>query len=233
MAVDWRGALAYPFRGPERERPVVATWVLLLLAVAAPALRFVNVLGLAASLLFAVPVVGYLVRVLVASENGEPAPGLLTNWPQLLRQGLAGLVVCFVYLVIPFVLLAITIYGALYTDQVPDPNSFSNLTIYAGSTAVLTMALIGAYLLPIALASYGQRNSLHAAFSGSALRAVVTKAAYFAGWTTALGVFGFVASIALGVSGAHRGGPLVGTAIVAYLLLFTVHVWGRALARVR
>lgn len=230
---NWRGALIYPVGGPERELPVVTVWVCLLLAVAAPMLRFVNALGLLASVLFLVPVAGYLVRLLVASEDGEAAPRLLDDPTALLRQGLGGLLVSVVYLAVPFLLLLITIYGALYTEQTPDPNAFSSLTVYAGSTAVLVLSLVGAYLLPIALASYGQAASLRAAFSWSRLRPVITRAAYFAGWTGGVGTFGFVTGIAVAIAGAHRGGPIVGTAIVAYTLLFTVHVWGRALARAR
>lgn len=230
---DWRGALTYQFGGPERELPVVTVWVCLLLAIAAPILRFVNALGLLASVLFLLPVFGYVVRLLVASEDGEEAPSLLDDPLRLLRRGVGGFLVTFVYLAIPFVLLLVTIYGALYTEQTPDPNSFSSITIYAGSTAVLVLALTGAYLLPIALGSYGQERSLRAAFSWSRLRPVITKAAYFAGWTAGVGIFGFVTAIAVNLSSVHRGAPIVATAMVAYTLLFTVHVWGRALARAR
>lgn len=229
----WRSVLTYPFRGPEGERPVVATWVLLLLAVSAPVIRFVSVLGLAASLLFAFPLVGYLIRVLVVSENGTPAPPLLGDSLTLLRQGVGGLVICFVFLAIPFTLLAVTVYGALYTDQTIDPDAISNLVIYAGSITVLMLSFLGAYLLPVGLATYGQRGSLRAAFSPGEIRSVITHAAYFSGCTASFGVLGFATAIAVEISGVHRGGPVLGTAIVAYSLLVTVHIWGRMLARAR
>jgi len=230
---DWRAALTYPFGSPERELPVVTVWVCLLLAIVAPILRIVSALGLLASVIFLLPVFGYLVRLAVASEEGQAAPFLLEDPFGLLRRGLGGFLISFVYLIVPFVLLLVTIHGAIYTDQVPDPNSFSVLTIYAGSTAVLVLSLTGAYLLPIALATYGQEGSLRAAFSWSRLRPVTTKAAYFAGWAAGLGIFAFVTAIAVGLSGVHRAAPIIATAMMAYTLLLVVHVWGRALARAR
>lgn len=230
---DWRGALAYPFRGPERERPFVVVWILLLVAAAVPLLRFVSVLGPLASLLLLLPVVGYLLRVLAASERGEPAPPFLAAPMDLLRRAIGGTVVSLAYLAIPFVLLMVTIYGAIYTERVPDPNSFSSVTIYAGSTAVLFMSLLGAYVLPIALSKYLDTGSLRSAFTRRYLRTIGLDAAYFAGWTAAMGIFGFVAAIAAGVATATRAGPILASGLLAYTLLFTVHVWGRSLARAR
>lgn len=233
MAVDWRGALAYPFRGPQRERPVVATWVLFMVGTVVPVLPHVPALGLIVPLLAVVAATGYLLRVLVASERGQPAPSLVAAPLELLRDGAGCLLVSVAYLAIPFVLLAVTVHGALFTDRVPDPDSFSTLTIYAGSTAVLVLSMLGAYLLPIGLATYGTRGSLRAAFSRSALRIVGTHAAYFAGWTAAFGTFGFVVAIAVPVASAHAGGPVLATGLLAYVSLFTVHVLGRAIARTR
>lgn len=227
---DWRGAIAYPFRGPERERPFLVVWILLLLATAAARIRYVGVVG---SALLSIPVVGYQVRLLVASENGDPAPTLLVDPVALFRHGVGGLVVAACYLAVPFALLAVTVYGALSAERAPDPDSFSRLVIYAGSTTVLSVSLVGAYLFPIALATYGRAGALRSAFSGAALRGAATSGAYFAGWTAAVGTFGFVAAVAASVAGVTRAGPVVATALSAYALLLVAHVWGRTLARVR
>lgn len=230
---DWRGAIAYPFRGPERERPFLALWILLLLATAAPRLRYVGAVGVVGSVLLSIPVAGYQVRLLVASEDGDPAPALLVDLVGLLRHGVGGLVVAACYLAGPFALLAVTVYGALYAERVPDPNSFSSLVVYAGSTTVLSVSLVGAYLFPIALATYGKTGALRSAFSGTTLRGAATNGAYFAGWAAAVGAFGFVVAVAASVAGVTRAGPVVATALSAYALMFVAHVWGRALARVR
>jgi hypothetical protein len=233
MALDWRGALAYPFRGPKRERPVLATWVLFLIGTVVPVMPHVPAVGLIVPLLAVLAAMGYLVRVLVASERGEPAPPLVPAPLALLRDGAGCLLVSVAYLAIPFVLLAVTVHGALFTDRVPDPGSPSTVAIYAGSTAVLVLSLLGAYLLPIGLATYGARGSLRAAFSRSSLWVVGTHAAYFAGWSVAFGTFGFVGAIAVALASAHAGGPVLATGLLAYVSLFTVHVLGRAIARAR
>lgn len=230
---DWRGALTYPFRGPERERPFLLVWVLLLFAVAAPTLRLVAAVAPLVAIAVAVAVVGYLLRVLDASERGEPAPPVLADWTNLVRRGVGGVVVTAAYLAIPLVLLGVTVYGAVYTDRVPDPNSFSSVTIYAGSTAVLTASLLGGYLLPIALSRYVRTGSLRAALSRGEFRALGVDAAYFAGWTAAFGGFLFAVAIAGGLATRHRAGPLVATALVAYAAVLVAFTWGRSLARAR
>jgi hypothetical protein len=220
--------MAYPFGGPKRERPFLVLWILLLLATVTLRLRYVYTAGI----VLLIPVAGYQVRLLVASKDGNTAPPVLVDFVVLLRRGIGGLLITACYLAVPGILLVVTIYGALYTDRVPDPASVSSLVFYAGSTTVLSVSLIGAYLLPIALVAYGRTGSLRSAFSGSALRAVATKGAYFAGWTAAVGAFGFVAAVAVSVADVARIGPVVATALLAYVSMVTTHVWGRALARV-
>lgn len=233
MAVDWRGALAYPIAGPERERPLVATWVLLLVATVVPLLPAVAWLGLLVPVLAIVLATGYLVRVLAASQRGDPAPPVLADGWALLRDGLAGLLIGVAYLAIPVALLAGTVYGAIWSGRVAEPDAFSTLTIYAGSTAVLVLSGLGAYLLPIALASYARGPSLPAAVSRRDLSGAATHGAYFAGWTAGVGLLGTGAGVAVGVGSIHRVGPVLATALLAYVAVVTVHVWGRALARVR
>ena len=231
--VQWRRSLAYPFRGPERERPVVATWVLFLVGTIVPILPVVPVVGWLVPIGAGVAILGYLLRVLAASERGDPAPALLDRPLELVRSGLGGLLVTAVYLVVPFLLLLLSIYGAIYTDRVPDPNSFDAVTIYAGSTAVLALSLLGAYLLPIALSNYVGSGSLRTAFTRRDFRRVGINGAYFAGWTLAFVGLLSTIGLAAGIASLHRGGPVITTAILAYGSILSVFVWGRSLARAR
>lgn len=233
MAYNWRGALVYPLSGPGRERPVIGMWVLCLVGTVVPLVPVVPALGLLVPTLTTVSAVGYLLRVLVASERGDPAPRLLSKPLALVRNGVGALVVAGVYLAIPVLLLVVTVHGALVTDRVPDADSFSTLAIYAGSTTVLVLSLAGAYTVPIGLATYGERRSVRSAFSRRELRTVGTHAAYFAGWTATMGLFAFVLAIAVGVGSAHVGGPVVATGLLAYASVVTAHVLGRAIARAR
>jgi len=210
-------AVTYPVAGDARERPLLAVWLLLALSVVVPVLP-------------AVPVVGYLVRALAASERGDPLPPFFADWRTLLRRSLGGLIVCLAFLGVPFAALLVSVYGVVTLE--PGANAPVG-RILAGSTAVLFIGLIGTYLAPVSLTAYGRDGSLRRAFSPEALRPVAGHAAYFFGWT-----LGFTALVVtVGTAGAlstlSRIGPLAGTFALAYGLLVTAYLWGRAVERAR
>ena len=210
-------AVTYPVAGDTGERPLLAVWLLLALSVVVPVLP-------------AVPVVGYLVRALAASERGDPLPPFLADWRTLLRRSLGGLIVCLAFLGVPFAALLVSVYGVVTLE--PGANAPVG-RILAGSTVVLFVGLIGTYLAPVSLTAYGRDGSLRRAFSPEALRPVAGHAAYFFGWT-----LGFTALVVtVGTAGAlstlSRIGPLAGTFALAYGLLVTAYLWGRAVERAR
>lgn len=210
--------LTYPIRGPERERPFLAVWVL--------------VLGSFLVVVPVVAVVGYLVRVIDASDRDEPAPSFVADARTLLRRGLGGTALAVVFLAGPVLALLITVYGAMFGIEGVEPGSTSTFVVYAGSTVVLFFSLLGAYLLPIALFRYGRTGSLRAALSRKWLRGAATHGAYFAGWT--LGAV--LATIGIGLGTAlfpiARVGPVLTAFVLAHAAIVTCHVWGRSLARV-
>ena len=218
MGTPMRPSIAvvtYPIAGDAAERPLLAVWLLLALSVEVPVLP-------------AIPVVGYLVRALAASGRGDPLPAFLADGRTLLRRSLGGSVVCLVLLGVPFAALLVTLYGIVSLEPGADAPVGR---ILAGSTAVLFVGLLGTYLLPVSLTTYGRTGSLRRALSPSALRPVAGHAAYFFGWT-----LGFTAVVVtVGVSGAlftlSRIGPFAGTFVLAYGLLATVYLWGRAVER--
>ena len=212
-------AVTYPVAGDLGERPLLAVWLLLALSVVAPVLP-----------LPAIPVVGYLVRVLAASERGDSLPPFLADGWTLLRRSLGGSAVCAVFLGVPFAALLVTLYGIVSLEPGADAPVGR---ILAGSTAVLFLGIVGTYLAPIALTAYGREGSLRQAFSPDALRPVAGHAAYFFGWT-----LGFTALVVtVGIGGAlftlSRIGPLAGTLVLAYGLLVTAYLWGRAVERAK
>jgi len=210
-------AVTYPIAGDAAERPLLAVWLLFALSVVVPVLP-------------AVPVVGYLVRVLAASERGESIPPFLSEPRTLLRRSVGGAVVSLAFLGVPFAALLVTLYGVVSLE--PGANAPVG-RILAGSTAVLFLGIFGTYLAPIALTAYGREGSLRTAFSPAALRPVAGHAAYFFGWT-----LGFTALVVtVGLAGAlftvSRAGPLFGTFVLAYGLLVAAYLWGRAVERAR
>lgn len=220
MDRDWRTAVGYPIGGQRAERPLLATWVAVLLALVVPVLPLI-------------PYLGYLAAVLVASEDGESAPPFVADVRVLLRRGLRAAVVTAVYLGGPLAVLLVTVYGATSGGPVDTGSTTGRLIFAAGSTTVLTLALVGGYCWPIGLAAVGRDERLRDAFDPTALRRSGTHAAYFVGWT--FGATVVVASVATAglLAATGRPGLVAGALVAAYGSIVACHLWGRALARVR
>jgi len=210
-------AVAYPIAGDAAERPLLAVWLLFAVSVVIPVLP-------------ALPVVGYLVRVLAASERGDALPPFLADGRTLVWQSVGGVIAGLAFLGVPFAALLVTVYGVV--TLTPGANAPVG-RVLIGSTAVLVTALVGLYLLPVSLAAYGRDGSLRRALSLGTLRPVAGHAAYFFGWT--LGVTALV--VAVGIGGAlftvTRIGPLFGTFVLAYGVLVAAYLWGRAIERTK
>ncbi|MFB6074721.1 MAG: DUF4013 domain-containing protein [Haloarculaceae archaeon] len=211
------GALAYPLSGPATERPLVACWTLVLLAVFVPFLPLI-------------PLAGYLVRVLVASVRGDPAPRLLEGARSLLAAGVVAWGLLVVYLALPAALLLVTVQGALAREGTQA--SLPTIGImYAGSTAVLLLSMAGAYLWPLAVAEYSQAGSVRAAFDWSAFRRPATHGGYFVWWIVGAAALAVALALAVRTAAVPRIGPVIAGLLAAYGALLAFHLWGRAIAR--
>jgi hypothetical protein len=210
--------VTYPIAGETAERPLLAVWIALALTFVIPLLPLL-------------PVIGYLTRLLAASERGAELPPLLDHPTTLLRQSLGGSLLCLPFLVLPIAGLLVTVYGAVSMGG--DTGDVPALRFLAGSTAVLFLGLLGFYLLPIALTIYGQNGSLRSAIALAALRRVASHGAYFAGWTAGCVVLSLAGALGMVLLDVHRIGPLLAAFPLAYGLLVTAHIWGRAISRTR
>jgi len=217
------GPFGYPFGGAGRERPLVACWVLGMLAALLPDAGVVTL----------VPVVGYLVRVLDASAVGDEAPEMGADVAKLLRQGVGGVAVAVGYLTVPGVALLVTVYGATTTSAGAGIGAGQGVALYAGSTVVLSLFLLAAYLVPAGIAVYAKQESLRAAFSIASVTPLAGHAAYFSRWmagAVALSMASAVASVSLQV---HRAGPVIASLLAVYGAVLACHVWGRGVALAR
>jgi|GEM_PF-1880022 len=211
-----RVALRSPVDGPRGERPLLAVWIALALAVVVPVLPLV-------------PVVGYLVRALAATARGDQMPPALSDARTLMGRSVGGSLLCLLCLGPPLAALLVTVYGLISTTG----GSVPRLRFLAGSTAVLLFGLLGLYLLPITLATYGTTGSLRSALSPSPLRPVAGHGAYFIGWTLGALVLAFAAGAGSALFAIPRLGPLLAAFVLAYGLLVTTFLWGRAVGRAR
>lgn len=211
--------LRYPVAGEERERPLLALWILVLAGFVVPLVPLV-------------PVVGYLIRVLDASDRGAPAPALFEDAWTLLRRGVGGTGLAVGFLAGPFLALLVTVYGAMFGAGAFAAGGPSTLLVAAGSVVVLLFAVLGGYLLPIALFRYGRTGSLRAAVEARWLRGAATHGAYFAGWILGAAVAAAGAGLARALLSVPRVGPVLAALVLAHVAVVTCHLWGRALARV-
>ena len=189
---------------------------------------------LVTTLVAAVPAValaGYVARVLVSSADGETTPPAISFSTRLFRDGLLAVVVAGVYLLVPTVVLLITVGGAMATD-VSAPLAFpTSMGIYAGSVAALLVALVFAYLAPVAVVLAVQRRSLRAGFSLAVIWAVVGHAAYFYAWTLALTLVTVGAFASSGLAEIPVVGPVLAVFVGFYILATATHLVGRGCAR--
>lgn len=214
------GAFGYPFTGVQRERPLVACWVLCLLAFLIPVLP-------------AVVVVGYLVRVFETSQDSRPAPAFLTDPIDLLRRSLGGVAVAVSYLAVPVAVLLVTAYGALSDGRTAVFGFGETAIVYAGGTAVFCLFLLATYLLPVALAGYARERSIRAAFALAAITPVAAHAAYFTRWMGGLVALSLTASVANLATSIPRVGPVLASLAVAYGAILSCHAWGNAVGVAR
>lgn len=209
--------LAYPIAGDTAERPLLAVWIALALASIVPVLPLL-------------PVVGYLTRVLVASERGDSLPAFFDDARTLLRRSLGGTLLVVLFIGIPLAALLVTVYGILSIDSGSD---VPTVRFLAGSTAVLFIGLFGLYLLPVSLTSYGREGSLRESLSLTTLRRIGGHGAYFFGWATGCVVLSFAAAIGTTLYSVSRLGPFLAAFVFGYGLLVTTHLWGHAVGRAR
>lgn len=185
-------------------------------------------------LLPAVFVAGYLQRVLVRTNAGDPAPAF-DDWGDLFGEGLRAVAVALAYLAVPAALVAAVLASLIITsvevtvvDSVADPATVADpvtstqpgiagvLVVLGGLALALVATLVAWYVLPAALARAALAGRLGAAFEFRRLAAVATTESYAVGWLVAFAV--------LAVGGALAGGlasvPVVGWALAPFAAFY-------------
>lgn len=216
MFARLRDPLGFPFRGSRPEGPVIAGWVLLLANALVPVVPLV-------------PLAGYLLRVLGASAREEDAPPpAVEDLAGVVGDGLATFAVAAVYLLVPVVVLVVSAGGVLLGDP-PEPGPASSLLVLAGTTTVLALAVLGAYLLPVGLVGVAT-GGLRAALDPGRARAVGGHAAYFVGWVRGAVALAAGAGLASLLGAVPVLGRVLPSLALAYALIVTARLWGRGVA---
>ena len=183
-------------------------------------------------------VLGYLVRVLRRSADGNDEPPAFDEWGDLLRDGLKAFVVTFVYSVFPLAVLAVV--GVFGVGAVLVGAGDSALAGIIGGTLVLVLAFVafvvslaGVYVTPAALSNYAETGRVGDGFAFAAIWTAITTKAYAVGWLYALAVI-LAGSLAVGVlSVVPVLGTIAGVFVQFYALVAAYHIVGHTWADVR
>jgi hypothetical protein len=197
-----------------------------------------TVLGLLS--VFVVPtilVLGYTMRVVRRTMQGDEEPPVFDDWGDLLVDGLKAFVVTFVYGFVPAVVAAI--FGAFgFLGIVGGAGSDSGglaalggVTLVLGLLVALVLGLLAAYVIPAALANYAEHDRIGAGFDVGELRSVLTSGQYATAWLTAFAVLlgaGIVAGVvaAIPLLGILVG-PIAGAALGFYGSVAAYYIIGR------
>jgi len=200
-----------------------------------------GVLLLASPLLIpAFAVLGYVVRVLRRTADGDDEPPVFDAWGELLVDGLKAFVVAFVYSLLPLSVVAVAVGLSIGTlVAVPGGETAGVGTVVVGLIVLvaglvsLLASLVGLYVTPAALAAVADSGRVGDGFALGALWGVISKRAYATGWLTAAVVV-LAGSLAVGVlSVVPILGTIAGLFVQFYALVAAAAVVGWTWADVR
>ena len=179
----------------------------------------------------AVIVLGYLMRALRLSIEGETEPPEFDEWGDLLVEGIKAIAIAIVYFLIPTIVFAVSVGGiaitAIATGDVPAAAIASSI---AGFFLSFLLFLLAWYILPAALANAAHEERLGAGFALGQIRPVLFHGTYAMNWLLALAIF-IAASIVVGILGAVPPlGFVAGGFVFFYVDVVAFNLYGRAFA---
>lgn len=126
-------------------------------------------------LLPALPLYGYLLRVLDASLSNAESPPAFEDWSELTVDGLKAVAITVGYTLVPTVLYV----GGVFTYLGSEGSTVGNgAALVVAFLAVLT-ALVANYLVPAALANFVREEKLTAAFDAPTIKEAAFTKQYF------------------------------------------------------
>jgi hypothetical protein len=141
-------------------------------------------------------VIGYLMRVVRLTMAGDEEPPAFDDWESLAIDGLKGLVVSLVYVLIP---------GGISGESAA-ATAFGGVVLLVGFLVALVLGLAAAYIVPAAIAILVETDSIGAAFSYRRLKPALLSGKYATAWLMGAAVV-IGASVLVGIVSAI---PIIG-----------------------
>lgn len=204
-------ALAYPRRNASWVKTVVIGGILFFLG---------GVL-----LLPAIPLEGYLKRVLRNTAHGDREPPVFDDWIDLFVEGIKMFLVQLGYALVPVLLVVLGVFLAGAGGMAGAGFEAVGLLIMAGGVVV---GLIAGYLVPAALTNFAYHDDLGAAFDLEAVAATAFTVPYLKAFVLAI-----LVGIVLGLLGSILLLVLVGILVLFYAHVVVYHLWATGFAEAR
>ena len=214
--MEFESVLKYPMESDEWQTTVLIGGLLILF-------------GFLIVPLFAV--YGYLVGTIRDSLAGASQPQPFDDWGQLLVEGAQAWLISVLYLLVPAVVGALTIGGAVAAlatgSDVGSVIGAGGLVVGIVATGVLT--LLFGYFAVVGIVNFAREKRFAAAFDSSVIGAVAFDRDYAIPWLVSVGI-GFVARL---VSGIPVVGWLLTPFATFYAAVVAANLWADGFTQAR
>lgn len=166
---------------------------------------------------------GYLVRAIRANLNGEQEPPAFGNWGELLADGVKGVIIGVVYMLVPLVVMSVTAGSAMMAMAGGgDAGAAAGIGgMMVGMLLTFVLSLLFGYLSVVGIVNFAREERFGAAFDTDVLRDVGFDTSFAVPYLVSVGVLlvaGMVASIPV-------IGFLVGAFVSFYALIVAARLW--------
>lgn len=166
---------------------------------------------------------GYLVRAIRANLDGELEPPAFGNWGELLADGVKGVIIGVVYMLVPLVVMSVTA-GRAMMAMAGGGDAGAAVGIggmMVGMLLTFVLSLLFGYLSVVGIVNFAREERFGAAFDTDVLRDVGFDTSFAVPYLVSVGVLlvaGMVASIPV-------IGFLLGAFVSFYALIVAARLW--------
>lgn len=168
-------------------------------------------------------VAGYVVRAIRSNLDDEPEPPEFGNWGELLVVGFKATIIGFLYMLVPFVVMAVTVGGAAMGiatgGEAGAAAGIGGMLI--GMFVSFVLLLVFGYLSAVALVNFAREDRFGAAFDVAVIKDVGLDSAFAIPYLISIGIF-----VAAGLVNVV---PFVGSLLAAftnfYAAIVAANLW--------
>jgi hypothetical protein len=174
------------------------------------------------------PLYGYLMNVLRSGMDHGEEPPVFEDWSDLFVEGAKVFAISLAYFLVPLVILAVTVGGAVISIIAGNAGAGTALGALAGFGLAAVVSLVFYYVLPAALANFARSGDIGSAFALDELRPVLVSGSYAKDWLLALGIIVVAGIVASLLSVVPLIGAVAGVFVTFYAIVAAFYIYGQA-----